>query len=341
MIRKSIVSAIITVLLTFSCSVLCAQDTRLPSGATIKGTIDSAGYHVPSNLRIVWRKQGSPDIVATINTAAKFAGLGDPAYFARYANGVNLTAQGYYMRAVRAEFVGGRHWVILRDIFKLLGVNRVPSSEGYEVFDFALANFDTSPSCCDYEHILGQKDPFAGAMCSCGRTGSGSPVPAGAKTTAPYDLKLDGRTLTFKWDGEDVVNFTVYEPPAVEGAGFYLLGASKKTSIVLDRRPADGTTILLQARQRGKEPADVPLRVGGSVTVPNPPVVEPPVVEPPIVEPPVTPPVTPICDLKTVLAQNSVDSIWTTLTPELREGIMLKILDAWRTFLLQQGVQLP
>lgn len=310
----------------FLCSSLVAQDTRLPSGATIKGTIDSAGYHPPANLRIVWRKQGSPDIVATINTSAKFSGFGDPNYMVRYADGVNLTAQGYYLKPVRAEFVGGRHWVILRDIFKLLGINRVPSSEGYEVFDFALANFDTSPSCCDYERILGAKDPFAGNMCTCGRTGTGTPIPNSAKTPAPFDLKIDGRRLTFKWDGEGPVNFTVYEPPAVEGAGFYLLGTSKTPSIVLDRRPSDDTTILLQARQKGKEPSDVPFKVGESRPI------EP--IDPP---PPPPLPIPATCKLSDVLPSTSMEELWNTLSTGQREQVIIRALET----LLKERKEIP
>lgn len=297
----------------FLCSALFAQETRLPSGATIKGTVDSSGYHPPVNLRIIWRKQGSPDIVAIINTSAKFSGLGDPNYFIRYAGGINLTAQGYYLKPVRAEFVGGRHWVILRDIFKLLGINRVPSSEGYEVFDFALANFDSAPSCCDYERILGAKDPFAGAMCSCGRTGDGQPVPSGVKTPTPFDLKLDGRVLSFKWEGDGQANFTVYESPAVEGAGFYLLGTAKKTSVILDRRPVDGTIILLQARQKGKEPSDVPFRIGESIPIE------------PIDPPPPPPPV--ICKLTDVLPSTSLDDLWKTLSMAQREQVIIRVLE--------------
>lgn len=331
---------LLTVSLLLSCALARAQETRLPSGAVIKGTVDAAGYHVPPNLRIVWRKQGSPDIVATINTSARFSGLGDPAYFVRYANGINLTAQGYYLKAVRAEFVGGRHWVILRDIFRLLGVNRVPSSEGYEVFDFALANFDSSPSCCDYERILGAKDPFAGAMCSCGRTGSGQPIPSGAKTAAPFDLKLDGRRLTFKWEGEGAVNFTVYEPPATEGAGFYLLGTAKAPSILLDRRPTDGTMLLVQARQKGMEPADVPFKVGGNGMIPVPvpppvPPVEPPVVEPPVVQPPVIPPAT--CKFTDVLPSTTLDALWTALSATQREQLIIRALET----LLNERKELP
>lgn len=281
--------------------------------ANLRGSIGPNGYVPPANVTVTWRRPGAPDISKPLNKAVQWKD--DASFRLRYGGGDPETI-GRQITAIGSEQLGGRAWLILKELYAQAGINRVPAQIGQEVWDFAVTECGQRPAdWCDYKRFTGKPDPICGENCPpcTGGRDRGEPIPPGAEVPAPTNLRLDDRTLTWDWEGEGVVTFSLYQSGG-EGTPLILLkSVRQQKSIVLDRRPPDGTLLLLYATQRKRLAAEVKFQVGqASGPVP----VDPP---PP---PPPPPPPSPLTE---TLARHGANEIWEALGAAQREAIAARV----------------
>lgn len=162
---------------------LRGQPSSQPHVPRYRGTIDAQGYHPPANVTVTWRRPGAPDVVKRLNPGAAWAGGGgDTAgYLARYAEG-DSSMLGRQITAIGAEQLGGRAYVILRELYRDAGLAFDPCPTADKrcqaVFDMAIANFTAPAEWCDAAAILGRPDPICGADCQPTRRCGGVRPPA-------------------------------------------------------------------------------------------------------------------------------------------------------------------
>ena len=280
--------------------------------ANLRGSIGPNGYVPPANVTVTWRRPGAPDISKPLNKSVQWKD--DTSFRLRYGGGDPETI-GRQITAIGSEQLGGRAWLILKELYAQAGINRVPAQIGQEVWDFAVTECGSRPAdWCDYKRFTGKPDPICGENCPpcTGGRDRGEPIPPGTEVPAPTNLRLDDRTLTWDWEGEGVVTFTLYQSGG-EGTPLVLLGTGKRAPIVLGQRPPDGALLLLYATQRKRQAAEVKLQVGAA-----PPKTDPPKTDPPKTDPPKTP-------LSEILAPHGGSQIWDALSPKQRDEIAARV----------------
>lgn len=257
--------------------------------ANLRGTIGPNGYRPPLNVAVTWRRPGEPDIVKKLNPWATFNGPGDASVYARYGEN-DPKCVGRQITAIGSEQLGGRAWLILKELYAQAGLDRVPPQIGQEVWDFAVAEVGSKPAdWCDYKRFTGKPDPICGENCPpCSGGGAGEPIAPGQVVPTPENLRLTGRVLQFDWTGEGIVHFTLYR--GEEGQPLTLLKRGRSSPLVMNEVQPPGTHLMLYADQRKKKASAAQMIVGAEVPPVEPPPIPPPVdpVEP--IEPPVTPP---------------------------------------------------
>lgn len=162
-------------------------------GATYEGTIDAAGYRPPSRpVTVTWRRPGAPDVYRQLDRSQPFTSSGDDSVYRRYGsvNGViDPEVIGRQITAIGAEQLGGRAWLILRDLYRDAGIDRLPcggnDSRCAEVFDFAIVHFSAPAEWCDYVAMMGRPDPVCGSECAGTRRCRVPPAGAPTPTTTP------------------------------------------------------------------------------------------------------------------------------------------------------------
>ncbi len=258
--------------------------------ANLRGSIGPNGYTPPANVTVTWRRPGAPDIQKPLNRSIRWAD--DKSFRWRYGDNDPETI-GRQITAIGSEQLGGRAYLILKELYAQAGIDRIPQSISQEVWDFAITEIGDRPAdWCDYKRMTGKPDPICGDKCPpCSGNGK-ERVEPGQVVVAPTNLKLDhNRTLSWDWKGEGAVTFTAYT--GGHGQPFATLGSTKRSPLVLSSRPADGTLILLYATQRKKQAAEASLVVGQGQVIAPPvkPDPEPNPVEPPDpAKPPIDPP---------------------------------------------------
>ncbi|HEX5717618.1 MAG TPA: hypothetical protein VF179_15780 [Thermoanaerobaculia bacterium] len=252
--------------------------------ANLRGSIGPNGYSPPANVTVKWRRPGAPDISKKLNPSVRFTSAGDSSVYARYGES-DPEVIGRQITAIGSEQLGGRAFLILKELYAQAGLSRVPSTVGQEVWDFAIAEGGDRPmDWCDYKRFTGKPDPICGENCPpCGKPGP-SGGPSGGVVAPPTNLRLEGKTLSWDWAGDGKVNFVAYTK---EGETFAALGNSKNSPIVLQKRPGDGTLILLYAQQSGKRASEAQLVVGTGI----------PPIDPPV-DPPIDPPKPPVIEIR-------------------------------------------
>ncbi|HYE57863.1 MAG TPA: hypothetical protein VD948_05130 [Rhodothermales bacterium] len=167
------------------------------AGAPYEGTIDAAGYHPPNRpITVTWRRPGAPDVVCSLDRSQPFVSPGDASVYARYGGGCSAgDIIGRQITAIGAEQLGGRAWLILRDLYRDAGIDRLPcggnDSRCSEVYDFAIVHFSAPPEWCDFVAIVGRPDPVCGSQCATTRrcrvppAGAPTPTPAPTPSSTP------------------------------------------------------------------------------------------------------------------------------------------------------------
>ena len=274
--------------------------------ANLRGSIGPNGYVPPTNVSVTWRRPGAPDISKKLNNSVRWTD--DTTFRLRYGEGDPETI-GRQITAIGSEQLGGRAWLILKELYAQAGLNRVPKEIGQEVWDFAVAECGNRPAdWCDYKRFTGKPDPICGENCpKCGGT-AGAPISPGAEVPTPTNVRLEDRTLTWDWQGEEdsgPATFTLYQSGG-EGASLTLLKTEKKSPIVLEARPPEGALLLFYTTQRKRKAAEVRLQVGKGA-------------EPP---PPPPPPPSPLAE---ILATHTGSKIWDALSAAQREEIVARV----------------
>lgn len=285
--------------------------------ANLRGSIGPNGYVPPANVTVTWRRPGAPDITKKLNPAVKFTGSGDDSVYRRYGEG-DPEVKGRQITAIGSEQLGGRAWLILKELYAQAGLNRTPPQIGQEVWDFAVTECPNRPAdWCDYKRFTGKPDPICGENCPpcSGGRDRGEPIPPGAEVPPPTNVRLVDRTLSWDWTGDGVATFTLYQS-AGEGQPLSLLNTVRESPMVLRERPPDGTHLLLYVTQRKRQAAEVRLRVGGTPGPGPDPGPGPGPGEP---EEPQTSP------LSEVLARHSANEIWEALGAAQREAIAARV----------------
>ncbi|HEX5720507.1 MAG TPA: hypothetical protein VF179_30410 [Thermoanaerobaculia bacterium] len=229
--------------------------------ANLRGSIGPNGYVPPANVTVTWRRPGAPDIQKPLNKAVPWTD--DTTFRQRYGAGDPETI-GRQITAIGSEQLGGRAWLILKELYAQAGLNRVPKEIGQEVWDFAVTECGQRPAnWCDYKRFTGKPDPICGENCpKCTDTGTGGGTSSGGDVPTPTNVRLEDRTLTWDWQGEGIVTFNLYQSGG-PGTPLTVLKTVKQSPIVLAVRPPEGTLLLLYATQRKKEAAEVKITVGG------------------------------------------------------------------------------
>lgn len=263
--------------------------------ANLRGSIGPNGYVPPANVTVTWRRPGAPDITKKLNPAVKFTNSGDDSVYRRYGEG-DQEVKGRQITAIGSEQLGGRAWLILKELYAQAGIDRVPPQIGEETWDFAIAEVGSKPAdWCDYKRFTGKPDPICGENCPpcSGGGGKSEPIAPGQVVPTPENLRLTGRVLDFEWSGEGIVNFTLYR--GEEGQPLTLLKRGRSSPLVMNEVQPPGTHLMLYADQRKKKASAAQMIVGAEVPPVEPPPIPPPVdpVEPPPPVDPIEPPVTP------------------------------------------------
>jgi hypothetical protein len=232
--------------------------------ANLRGSIGPNGYVPPANVTVTWRRPGAPDISKKLNNSVRWTD--DKTFRLRYGEGDPETI-GRQITAIGSEQLGGRAWLILKELYAQAGLNRVPKEIGQEVWDFAVTECGNRPAdWCDYKRFTGKPDPICGENCpKCSGT-SNAPKSPGVEVPMPTNVRLEDRTLTWDWQDEedsDPPTFTLYQSGG-EGASLTLLKTVKKSPIVLETRPPEGALLLFYVTQRKRKAAEVRITVGGS-----------------------------------------------------------------------------
>jgi hypothetical protein len=249
--------------------------------ANLRGSIGPNGYTPPTNVSVKWRRPGLPDLIKKLRPGVPFNGSGDASVYDRYGEG-DPECKGRQITAIGSEQLGGRAFLILKELYAQAGIDRVPRTISEEVWDFAIAEGGDRPmDWCDYRAFTGKSDPICGDKCPPCSGKGGEPIPPGQVVPAPTNLRIEGNELHFDWPGEGAVTFTLYT--GGEGAPFSTLGDTKHSPLVINAMPPAGTALMLYATQRKKKASAAQMVVGG-LTEP----VEP--LPPPPVGPPVEPP---------------------------------------------------
>lgn len=278
--------------------------------ANLRGSIGPNGYVPPANVSVTWRRPGAPDIVKKLNPAVPFTGSGNDSVFKRYGEG-DPEVKGRQITAIGSEQLGGRAWLILKELYAQAGLNRTPAQIGQEVWDFAVSECGNRPAdWCDYKRFTGKPDPICGENCPpCGNRGGGEPIPPDAEVPPPTNVRLEDRTLSWDWAGEGVATFTLFLSGG-EGKPLTLLNTVRKSPMVLRERPPEGAQLLLYTTQRKKQAAETRFQVG-----------KPP--EKPPENPPENPPTT--SPLAQTLARHTANEIWDALSAAQREAIASRV----------------
>ncbi|HWN41441.1 MAG TPA: hypothetical protein VNW71_04435 [Thermoanaerobaculia bacterium] len=271
--------------------------------ANLRGSIGPNGYVPPANVTVTWRRPGAPDISKKLNNSVRWTD--DTTFRQRYGGGDPETI-GRQITAIGSEQLGGRAWLILKELYVQAGLNRVPKEIGQEVWDFAVTECGNRPAdWCDYKRFTGKPDPICGENCPKCTGAGGEPIPPGAEVPTPTNIRLEDRTLTWDWQGTPPVTFTLYRSGG-EGAPLTLLKTVKKSPIVLEARPPEGALLLFYTTQRKRKAAEVRLQVGKGA-------------EPP---PPPPPPPSPLAE---ILAPHTGSKIWDALSAAQREEIVARV----------------
>lgn len=243
--------------------------------ANLRGSIGPNGYTPPANVSVKWRRPGAPDKVKRLRTAIPFTGPGDPSVYARYGEN-DPECIGRQITAIGSEQLGGRAWLILKELYAQAGLDRVPPQIGREVWDFAISEGGDRPmDWCDYRAFTGRPDPICGEQCPPCSGKGGQPILPGQVVPAPTNLRLEGSALHFDWTGDGPATFTLYT--GAEGVPLSTLGNTKQSPLVLNSVPPAGTALMLYATQRKKKASAAQMVIGGPEPAePPPPPVEPP-----------------------------------------------------------------
>ena len=273
--------------------------------ANLRGSIGPNGYVPPANVTVTWRRPGAPDISKKLNNSVRWTD--DTTFRLRYGEGDPETV-GRQITAIGSEQLGGRAWLILKELYAQACLNRVPAQIGQEVWDFAVAECGNRPAdWCDYKRFTGKPDPICGENCpKCSGTAA-EPISPGAEVPTPTNVRLVDRTLTWDWEGTPPVSFSLYLSGG-EGAPLTLLKTVQSSPIVLGERPPDGALLLLYATQRKRKAAEVRLQVGKEPEPPPP--------------PPPPPPPSPLAE---ILAPHTGSKIWDALSAAQREEIVARV----------------
>lgn len=253
--------------------------------ANLRGSIGPNGYTPPANVSVRWRRPGAPDLIKSLRPSVAFTGSGNASVYSRYGED-DPECIGRQITAIGSEQLGGRAWLILKELYAQAGLNRVPPQIGREVWDFAIAEGGDRPmDWCDYKRMTGKPDPICGDKCPPCAGRGGAPIEPGQVVPEPMNLRLEGNLLHFDWSGEGPATFTLFT--GGEGEPFSTLGTTKQSPLTLHHVPPAGTALMLYATQRKKKASAAQMVIGG---LPEP--VEPPSppVEPPVEPPPPVPP---------------------------------------------------
>lgn len=284
--------------------------------ANLRGSIGPNGYVPPANVTVTWRRPGAPDIHKKLNNSVRW--MDDTTFRLRYGEGDPETI-GRQITAIGSEQLGGRAWLILKELYAQAGLDRTPKQIGQEVWDFAVTECPDRPAdWCDYKRFTGKPDPICGDKCPpcSGGRDRGEPIPPDAEVPPPTNVRLVDRTLSWDWTGDGVATFTLYQT-AGEGQPLTLLNTVRQSPMVLRERPPHGALLLLYTTQRKRQASETRLRVGET---PGPgPGPEPGPGPGPEPEPP-KPSI-----LAEVLAQHSTNEIWEALGAAHREAIAARV----------------
>ncbi len=296
------------------------ESPKEPRLANLRGSIGPDGYVPPANVMVTWRRPGAPDISHPLSRG--FRWTDDASFRLRYGGGDPETI-GRQITAIGSEQLGGRAFLILKELYAQAGLHRIPKEIGQEVWDFAIAEGSGRPmDWCDYKRFTGKPDPICGDKCPPCSGSAGEPVAPGQTVPAPTNLRFDGKALLFDWEGEPPVTFTLYR--AAEGHPLAVLMTGKRSPLLLGEVPPAGTRLMLYATQRKKAASAAEIVTVLPVVPPVSPPVEPPPPSPP--PPPPPPPAPPAETFAEMLARHDAVAIWDAMTEYKQKEMTRQVL---------------